>query len=171
MPGVLQTDATLRRLSKLPQAAPAIAKMTDNLRVCKRRPEYAQFDFWVGDWTVTVSGGFAGTNHVEKTLSGCALIENWTGAGGITGKSLNVYDAASGKWRQRWMDETGRMTDYVGEFRDGAMRFEATMNGNPARMTFTPLEGGNVRQLIEQSTDNGKSWTSTFDGIYAKTTK
>jgi len=168
-PGVLQTDQTLARLAKMPEAQPAITHMKDNLRVCSKRPEFRQFDFWVGDWTVTISGQVVGTNRIEKTLDGCALIENWVSAGGIAGKSLNVYDSATGKWRQRYVDESGRMTDYVGEFRDGAMRFEATMNGQPARMTFTPLEGGKVRQLIEQSADNGKSWTSTFDGTYAKT--
>jgi tetratricopeptide (TPR) repeat protein len=169
MPGVLQSDTVLARLAAIPDAQPAVARMTDNLRVCSKRPEYKQLDFWIGNWTVTMSGTVVGTNRIEKTLDGCALIENWVATNGIAGKSLNLYDAAAKKWRQRWVDETGRMTDYVGEFRDGAMRFEATMNGQPARMTFTPMEGGRVRQLIEQSTDNGKSWTSTFDGMYAKT--
>ena len=43
-----------------------------------------QFDFWVGDWSVTVGGQPAGDNRIEKILGGCALLENWTGAGGMS---------------------------------------------------------------------------------------
>ena len=35
-------------------------------------------------------------------------------------------------------------------------------------MTFTPLEGQKVRQLVEQSVDEGKTWTTQFDGTYIR---
>ena len=34
------------------------------------------------------------------------------------------------------------------------------------KMTFTPLENGDVRQFIEESLDGGKSWHVWFDGTY-----
>ncbi len=53
------------------------------------------------------------------------------------------------------------------------MRFEGTWvtsDGTTSRMimTFTPLEDGRVRQLIEQSTDGGQTYTVWFDGYYAR---
>ena len=36
------------------------------------------------------------------------------------------------------------------------------------RMTFTSLEGQKVRQLAEQSLDEGKTWTTQFDGTYIR---
>ena len=40
-----------------------------------------------------------------------------------------------------------------------------------SRMTLTPLEGGRVRQLIEQSSDEGATWTVWFDGTYVPHSK
>jgi len=34
------------------------------------------------------------------------------------------------------------------------------------RTTLTPLDGGHVRQLIEESTDDGATWAVEFDAIY-----
>ena len=34
-------------------------------------PQYRQFDFWVGDWTVTSGDQPAGTNHVTLEEAGC----------------------------------------------------------------------------------------------------
>jgi hypothetical protein len=57
--------------------------------------EHRQFDFWVGRWDVFVpSGKKAGENRIELIADGCALLEQWTGTGGVTGKSLNIYDAS-----------------------------------------------------------------------------
>ena len=46
-------------------------------------PEFAQFDFWVGDWDVASTGdGVArGGSHVSKEMGGCVVRENWTSAG------------------------------------------------------------------------------------------
>ena len=60
--------------------------------------EMRQFDFWVGDWTVTDRGKLAGRNHIERILGGCALLENWSGAQGGAGKSLNFYDSDDARW-------------------------------------------------------------------------
>jgi hypothetical protein len=34
------------------------------------------------------------------------------------------------------------------------------------RITWTPHPDGSVRQLWEQSTDEGKTWQVAFDGLY-----
>src|SRR4030095_9558267 len=57
-----------------------------------------QFDFWGGDWGVPGNAQHAGDNRIDKILGGCALLENWTGAGGMSGKSLNFYDPLREQW-------------------------------------------------------------------------
>ncbi len=139
-------------------------------------PEHRQFDFWVGDWDVTMGGKPAGESQVEKILRGCAIFENWTGAGGGEGKSFNIYDATRKRWQQTWVDASGGLIEFYGELRDGNMCYTT---GSPTRgpdgvrrqtlgrMTYFP-QGGQVRQLWEQSTDGGKTWTVAFDGLYTR---
>ena len=128
-------------------------------------PEHRQFDFWAGEWTVTAPNGkTAGTNRITRISNGCALLEEWTGAGGMTGKSLNIYDASRGVWHQTWVDSSGTLLMTEGRFENGSMRLSSAGN----RITWTPLEGGAVRQLWEQSKDGGKTWAVVFDGKYTK---
>ena len=131
-----------------------------------------QFDFWVGHWRVTEHGKLAGDNRIEPILDGCALLENWTGAKGGAGKSLNFFDREDGLWHQTWIDRSGGALFLAGKFENGAMRLEgerAATSKQPAtrhRITWTPLPGGKVRQLWE-STPAGKNlWSTQFDGLY-----
>jgi hypothetical protein len=141
---------------------------------CKSRPEYRQFDFWVGEWDVlNPRGQQAGTNSVQLILGDCVVFENWTSARGSDGKSFNVYNAAKGKWQQTWVDGSGGVLELLGEYRDGAMRFSGETKGGDGkvrleRLTFTKLDGGRVRQFWEQSADGGKTWTVAFDGMYVR---
>ena len=81
--------------------------------------------------------GLAGTNVVKSLLDGCVVEENWTGAGGGFGRSLNFYDAASGTWSQMWVASSGCPNGMIiveGKFEDGAM----TMRGRkvqPGRLS------------------------------------
>ena len=107
-----------------------------------------QFDFWMGHWRVTEHGKLAGDNRVEPILDGCALLENWTGAKGGAGKSLNFFDREDGLWHQTWIDRSGGALFLAGKFENGAMRLEgerAATGEQPAtrhRITWTPLPGG-----------------------------
>lgn len=141
-------------------------------------PERRAFDFWLGEWDVfNPQGQKAGANRIESILNGCALLENWTGSRGGAGKSLNFFNAATRRWEQLWVADAGGVHKYTGEFKDGAMRFEHGEHIQPGgarvrgRMTLTPLEDGRVRQLIEQSKDEGKTWTVWFDGTYVRRVK
>lgn len=74
---------------------------------CRAAP-YRQFDFWLGSWDVYAPGGAQiGTNVVVSDLDGCAVEENWTGANGNRGRSLNAYDATTGRWSQMWVADGG----------------------------------------------------------------
>lgn len=135
--------------------------------------EHRQFDFWVGDWNVTVQGNQAGTNDVTLEEQGCVLHEHWVGSRGGTGQSFNFYDRVEGKWHQVWVDNGGNYLHLTGSYADGQMRLAGTAPGpdgapQPQRLTFFRNADGTVRQLWETSADGGRQWQVAFDGVYRK---
>lgn len=157
--------ATAFPVAALPAAAPPAAPCS--------APEYAQFDFWLGDWDVTNPAGKpAGHNRVTKEYGGCVLQEHWTGAGGSVGSSFNVYDPVRKLWHQTWVDNSGTLLEIEGGLQDGSMvmsgeQLQADGKRLLNRITWTPHDG-KVRQHWEISGDGGKTWTTSFDGLYAK---
>lgn len=135
-------------------------------------PEHRQFDFWIGEWDVTMGGQTAGTNSIQLILGDCVLLENWAGSKGGNGKSFNLFNAAKGKWQQTWVDSSGNMLELYGEFKDGVMQLvgENARNGKKTlqRITWKVLDKDRVRQHWEQSQDEGKTWTTAFDGLYTR---
>ena len=137
---------------------------------CKA-PEHRQFDFWVGEWSVTAGGGFAGANIVTSELDGCVVFEHWTGVGQVAGWSLNAYDPSTGLWHQHWIDESGLNLLVSGQLVNGSMVL-AGSRFTPAgtvieRLTYTPLAGGGLTQLWDRSFDGGVTFpTIAFNGTY-----
>jgi hypothetical protein len=137
-------------------------------------PEYRQFDFWVGDWNVTVGGNQGGTNNVTLEEGGCVVHEHWVGSkGGSTGQSFNFYDRTIKQWHQFWVDNSGNYLHLTGTYANGRLRLTGVApgpNGKPQqqRLTFFNNADGSVRQLWETSDDAGKSWQVAFDGLYKK---
>jgi len=140
-------------------------------------PEYRQFDFWVGEWTVTnARGQFAGENRVTLIQGGCAVQESWTGADGESGTSFNGYFDGDRKWHQTWLDSTGGRLDLAGGLVGGKMilRGEVPDRGDHGRkvlhqITWEKRPDGRVRQIWQSSPDGGSSWKVVFDGTYART--
>lgn len=137
--------------------------------------DYRQFDFWIGEWTVEgANGQVVGENRIEAILDGCALQENWVGANGNAGKSLNMYYQLDGKWHQSWVDKSGGRLDLAGGLdRKGRMVLSGKMpsqRGGTAlhEISWTPLEDGSIRQHWRASRDRGKSWTDLFVGTYRR---
>ena len=137
--------------------------------------EHAQFDFWAGSWVVTdPTGATVGRSTVERVSEGCALLETWTDASGIEGRSLNFYDPASRTWHQVWMGANGLPLRLEGN-PDGPGRM--VLSGGPRdtpqgrvrdRITWTLRDVGTVEQLWESSSDDGATWQVVFRGIYAR---
>jgi hypothetical protein len=135
-------------------------------------PEYRQFDFWVGDWVVhNPKGQQVGTNRIEKVEGGCGLQENWTASNGTTGRSINAYHPALGKWAQAWVGGGSTLLLEGGYAGDKMVLSGVSIGPSGARMrdrvTWSRLTGGKVRQVWEQSADEGKTWTVVFDGTYS----
>ncbi len=136
-----------------------------------------QFDFWLGSWRVfDPADRLVGTNRISALFDGVALMEEWEGAGAVSGRSLTSWDAARGVWHQTWMDSTGSTLLLDGGLRDGAMVLQGTTpsEDDPGvtdvqRITWTPSDAGHeVRQLWETSNDAGDTWSVSFDGRYRR---
>ena len=141
---------------------------------CKA-PEYRQFDFWLGTWTVTDRDGkLQGHNTIERILDGCVLYESWSGAGGSGGHSFNVYSAPRGAWHQTWVDASGTLLLLDGGLVDGKMVLEGDSPARDGsgmihhRITWTPVSANEVTQHWEITRDGGQSWRELFFGIYRK---
>lgn len=155
-----------------PKFAEYVKKLDTLANPCRNKPEFRQFDFWIGEWLPqNAQGVTVGTSSIQLILSKCIIFENWE-TPVSAGKSFNLYDTRDGKWHQTWVDTTGSMTHYVGGLVDGKMVLdsESVQNGvkTIGRMTFSKLDNGDVRQHGENSTDGGKTWATTFDFTYVR---
>ncbi len=143
---------------------------------CEQRQEFSQFDFWLGEWDVHVANGtLAGTNRIEKTQAGCALLENWVGAAGNPGMSINYFDIATNEWVQVWSSAGGIQIDIRGGLTDDGMLLKGQINyvsngtSAPFRGLWTLLPDDRVRQFFEQFNEESETWAPWFEGFYTKT--
>lgn len=136
--------------------------------------EFHQFDFWLGHWRVEGAGGQTfGHNTITRAADGCGLREEWLGAGGGTGTSLNYFDPADRRWHQLWVGGTGLILHLAGGLEDGSMVLVGVdRQGRDGtvrdRITWTPGADGRVRQFWEVSRDAGESWQALFEGFYVR---
>ena len=144
-----------------PPAAPAQADC--------RGVEHRQFDFWIGEWEVSAQGKPAGRNTISAEQNGCVLREEWRGASGLTGTSLNFYDRGDQRWHQVWIDGRGSVLRLSGSApQPGIMVLESSPDaeGPRQRIRWTLRVDGVVEQHWEQSSDQGVTWTTAFLGEY-----
>ena len=149
-------------------------------RPCSR-PEFRQFDFWIGEWEAfNPKGQKAGDSKISLVLDSCSILEEWTSASiqnGLryAGKSYNTYNASRKRWQQYWIDNRGNTTEYFnGHYEEGKIIVQTNNNKiNDStwliqRMTFHNLGPDKVRQHGENSNDGGKTWTTSFDLEYRR---
>lgn len=140
-----------------------------------RTPEHRQFDFWIGEWEVRgPDGEVVGHNTIRRAARGCALLEEWRGATGGRGVSVNTYEANREVWTQTWVGD-GATLHLEGGLQGEEMVLSgttprATPDGEVLdRITWTPLEDGRVRQVWRVSADGGSTWQKIFVGTYLRT--
>jgi len=174
-PKVLEGDEDFAPLKSDPRFAARLEAARLGFFPCDTMAHARDLDFWVGEWEVYSPGKqLAGHNSVQRILSGCVVLENWTGGYGSSGKSFNWYNTSTGEWQQTWVADQATSTEYRGGHLEGnRMVFLAditTPQGSKAqsRLSFTSLDPNRVRQLFEQSTDGGKTWVITTDLIYLR---
>jgi hypothetical protein len=119
-------------------------------------------------------GTLAGHNRIAVAEKGCVLIEQWTGASGSTGMSINYLENTSGEWVQIWHDASGSQINIRGGLTPAGMLLTGQIHyiGNNTTAPFlgvwTLLPDGRVRQFFEQSNDDGETWSPWFEGFYSR---
>jgi hypothetical protein len=171
------SDPDLESLRTDPQFQ-VLSEQLERLKApCMFKPEARQFDFWIGEWDCfNPDGRKDGTSVIERFAGGCGILENWTDIFGGTGKSINFYDPADGKWFQYWIGQNGIPVRFAGTYSGGVMRYENAQSlpdGSKTitHLTFTELDADTVRQLSERSTDGGKTWTVNYNYKYVRRSK
>jgi hypothetical protein len=134
---------------------------------------YRAFDFWIGDWQIQgADGKVSGTNRVQSEYDGCVIREQYAGASGYQGGSVNIYDASRKVWHQTWTDAVGTLLTLEGGMKDGKMVLEGQNKGPDDktikhRVTWTPQADGGLTQLWESTDPKGQLQT-VFDVKYSK---
>lgn len=144
---------------------------------CMLMPEARQFDFWVGSWKVYVTGTkqVAGHSEIQIISGGCGILENWTGAGGDEGKSINYFHPTQHEWQQVWVgsgNNPNRVQVFVhGEYKDGTMRFDGQKimpQGNLVKVRFRFVNLGDRVEQIHETSEDGTTWTKSYDFTYVR---
>ena len=174
-PEGLQADGDLVSLRGADGWDRVVSGAKKNAAPCTFDPRFGEFDFFLGDWELyTAAGVLAGTNHIEKVQRGCAITESWTGRSGRTGTSLTTLNPSTGDWGQLWMSDAGWRIWMEGRRTDeGTMVLAGPDSQLPnvatlARTTWTPNPDGSVGYQMEASSDAGKTWNITFQGVYKR---
>lgn len=137
---------------------------------------YRQFDFWLGEWQVyggPASDKLIGRSSISRVAAGCALNEHWINNAGQDGRSLNVFEPATGRWTQFWVGSDGVVLRLHGGIDKGNMVLQGELAGanggvQKQRIRWTPQADGSVEQRWETSDDDGKSWQTSFVGRYRR---
>ncbi|SRR5258706_3805102 len=180
----LETHVDFAHLRKDKRFGHARELAMENAFPCRKNAQTREFDFWLGDWDVYSRGTtvLVGHSKIESASGGCIVLENWTAVGDPphNGKSMNFVDPETNKWIQVWVGSSGisnlNITRfYDGEYKEGAMRFvfDRTVQGQKiiGRFIFYNEGPNQVRQFNEQSTDEGKTWTTSYDFTYQRAMK
>ena len=145
----------LAQQAPAPPAAPCAAR------------EYHQLDFWAGRWEVYPTGKDQLVAHsLIEPVYGCGIRENWMPIGKPGGGSLSIYVPGDKRWEQFWIDSSGTRAFFTGGWTGSAMVITGKWGGPLVRMSYSKNADGSVRQLGEQSTDEGSTWAASFDFTY-----
>jgi hypothetical protein len=171
-PDSLNGEADFAAFKTDPRFVEIVKKSDVAVNPCKASPAFREFDFWIGEWDAkNVQGVTVGSSSIQLILGQCIIFENWS-TPVSSGKSFNIFNTTDKKWHQTWVDDKGTFTHYIGGLVEGKMVLDSdtVVNGKKAigRMTFSKLPNGDVRQHGERSTDEGKTWITSFDFIYSK---
>jgi hypothetical protein len=174
VPGLIEGEDDYAGIADDVRFVAALEKIKAARFPCQADERHHAFDFWIGKWDVSSGGQAAGTNNIQPILGHCVLFEQWESATGGLGKSFNYYDPGHDHWRQIWVSDNGTVIEFTGKARDGGIFYTAeTVNPADGAIThhkfeFTRNEDGSVRQFWATSTDDKETWTTVWDGHYAK---
>ena len=151
-------------------------------------PEYHQFDFWIGQWSIKqkilqANGDWfeaPASTSVSPILGGCGLMEQWKGdvlffwegmekPEPLDGFSVRAFDPVSHQWVISWMDSRHlRFTEFKGVFKDGRGEFfrkQAAKDGKgttTTRIVFSGITPTSVRWELAVKSDAAADWKTLW---------
>ena len=152
----------------LPAAAHA-----DDAKPCASG-EHRQFDYWLGNWSVSYGGPPAGTSKVELALDRCMIVESWDGARSHSGRTIFAYSSDDHSWYGMFTDNEGRVHIFSeGKVANGVAEFRGTSRGPNGetvlnRVKIVRASADKVEQTWEKSLDNGGTWNMAYRGAYTR---
>jgi len=169
--GLMKTDPDLASI----RDSEDFEAISRSVKAIENEPEAKKFDFWVGEWNVFGQTGVkVGQSSIQKILKGNVILENWSGAGGIEGKSFNHYHMETGRWIQYWVDQNADRIYFEGNFdpeQNAMVYFEQVDKDSQEplrRLTFFNISPDSVRQFSQLSSDYGKNWNVEYDFMYVR---
>lgn len=146
-----------------------VATARRNQHPCRSAPEFRQLDYWLGEWDVYANGQKIAQSSIQLILNDCVIFENYLAVDhSYAGKSFSLWKAATKRWEQQYVDTTGRFTHWTGNLDGGRMVMTTESAGATQRMSYIKDGPDKVRQLIEVTTDGGKTWAAGYDGVYIR---
>lgn len=146
-------------------------------------PEARQFDFWLGEWDLSwpaeQTSGQAGevghgTNTITRLFGDCVIEENFAFADqSFLGRSVSVYDAQAGMWRQTWVDNQGGYLMFVGNYDGETMELRTPTVEQDGewlvqRMVFSNIERDSLNWDWQGSRDGGETWNDLWNVTYQR---
>ncbi len=142
-----------------------------NANPCKYGEQYQRLDFWIGEWDVFVNTTKIADSKITKSVGACSLHEDYQTLSGFSGMSMSYYDPVDSLYKQTWIDKFNSIIQFW-EVKSEAGFLQMHANGRNnslVRMTYQYDEAKDeVTQSMENSTDNGKSWVSSYVGVYKR---
>ena len=151
------------------QFAALKTKVDANANPCKYGKAYKKLDFWLGEWDVYVNGKKTADSYITKSKGGCTLHEDYQTLSGYYGRSINYLDTADNLYTQIWIDKSNSKIEFKEtEAREGyLMMLSDSDKNNLIRMSYEKdPKTGHVTQIMESSSDDGKTWNLDFLGVY-----
>lgn len=154
-------------------------KAYENAFPCLKDANNSKFDFWIGEWDVLVAGVKRAESSITKAKGGCAIHEDYVVLNGsYSGQSISFYDPTDDEWQQYWVGSGGDKSKFYESENyedEGNLQFitKSTSNGAETwtKMTYIKVSEDEVHQNLDSSTDQGKTWTPGFRGVYIRKTK
>ncbi len=140
--------------------------------------EFRQMDFWVGHWDVRWIDPEGveqhGTNTISHQLDTCMIFEEFDGHPGnaLLGRSMSMYVARLGVWKQVWMDNSGGYFALTGgpEGDTFVLTMDRLSEEAPyLRMVFKNISETSFDWHWQSSANEGASWDDRWHIMYSRT--
>ncbi len=150
-------------------------QVLENANPCQYNEGAQRLDFWLGEWDVYQGDVKTADSRITKGSDGCTLHEDYRTQSGFSGRSISYFDPSDELYKQTWVDKFNSVVHFTEvTSKPGYLCLEVVLPGGSGavtRMCYAyDADADTVTQTLERSTDDRKTWTQNFEGIYKRKT-